>query len=143
MTAVDVTISGVLFDKHNRTTQQVVLIGEATLTGLGVGGGPIFPPPGGGERPPGIWGGPIDPYPDHGLPSRPGIWPGPGDPDYPIKPLPPDAPHVPPPGSPPVIVPGTHPAHPITPPPAVIIDYPGIGKVVVPQPVTAAPSPQK
>jgi hypothetical protein len=50
MSAADVTISGILYDKLNRTTQQVVLIGEATLTGLGVGGGPM---PGG--PPPGLW----------------------------------------------------------------------------------------
>lgn len=136
MAAVDVTISGVLFDKLNRTTQQVVLIGEATLTGLGIGGGPIYPPPG---KPPG------------GLP--PGIWPGPGDPDFPGGPRPshpislpgdpwwpPDAPkppQLPPPGSPPVILPGTTPTHPITPPPAIVVDYPGVGKVLVPQPVPA------
>lgn len=60
MAAVEVTISGVLYDKVNRTTQNVVLIGEATLTGLGVGGGPIIPP--GNGKPPGIWG-PTDPRP--------------------------------------------------------------------------------
>ena len=58
MSAVEVTISGVLYDKMNRTTQNVVLIGEATLTGLGVGGGPVIPRP----QPPGIWG-PTDPRP--------------------------------------------------------------------------------
>lgn len=92
MAAVEVTISGVLFDKTARTSQPVVLIGEATLTGLGVGGGPIPPSPG---KPPGIWGGPIDPYPDHGLPGAPGIWPRPGHPAHPIV-LPPDKPTDPP-----------------------------------------------
>lgn len=61
MSAVEVTITGLLYDRANRTTQNVVLIGEATLTGLGVGGGPIIPP-GGGGSPPGIWG-PTDPRP--------------------------------------------------------------------------------
>ena len=44
MAAVEVTISGVLYDKTARTMRPVVLIGEASLTGLGVGGGPIVPP---------------------------------------------------------------------------------------------------
>lgn len=143
MAAVEVTISGILFDKLSRTTQNVVLIGEATLSGVGIGGGPIYPPSGGG----GGGGGrpPVDP--GYGYPERP------VDPDYGfpvggrphpehpiIIPVPPDAPHVPPPGSPPVIVSGTHPTNPMTPPPAVIIDYPGIGKVVVPKPTETAPS---
>lgn len=88
MAAVEVTISGVLFDKQNRTTQQVVLIGEATLTGLAPGGGPIIPPPT-DEKPP-----------------RPplGIWPGPGPlphPEHPIV-IPPDE--------------GTKPPDPVQPP---------------------------
>lgn len=74
MSAVEVTITGVLYDKLSRTTRPVTLIGEAVLTGLGVGGGPVIPP--GGE---GIWG-PTDPRPGHGLPGQPpGIW-GPTDP---------------------------------------------------------------
>lgn len=88
MAAVEVTISGVLYDKVNRTTQPVVLIGEATLTGLGVGGGPIMPP-GEGGKPPHIWGGPIDPYPGHPLPPS-GLHPA-----HPIV-LPPDKPTDPP-----------------------------------------------
>lgn len=69
MSAVDVTITGVLYDKVNRTVQAVVLIGEASLTGLGIGGGPILPPasPGVPTHPimlPGMpgWG---DPHPAH------------------------------------------------------------------------------
>ena len=103
MAAVEVTISGVLFDKVNRTTQNVVLVGEASLTGLGVGGGPVIPPSGGGGSPPGIWG-PTDPRPGNpisGIPGLPGyeppsrppiIW-GPDDPrpQPPIE-LPPDLP---------------------------------------------------
>ena len=80
MAAIDITISGVLYDKLSRTTRPVVLIGEASLTGLGVGGGPIVP-----GDPPGIWG-PTDPRPSHpiNLPpwypgDPPGIW-GPTDP---------------------------------------------------------------
>ena len=51
MAAVELTISGVLYDKYARTTRPVVLIGEASLTGLGVGGGPVYPPSGGGGTP--------------------------------------------------------------------------------------------
>lgn len=76
MAAVEITISGVLYDKVARTTQPVVLIGEASLTGLGVGGGPIIPPP--VDRPP-MWppphpAHPIPPYPAHPIvlpPERP------------------------------------------------------------------------
>ena len=146
MSAVEVTISGVLYDKVNRTTQNVVLIGEAFLTGLGVGGGPIIPPPGpGGPVDPGygkptppdvIWGGrpppgggswvppqPGDPHPSHPIAL-------PGDPWWPTDP----PPTIPPPGSPPVVLPGLKPVNPIVPPPCIIVDYPGIGKVLVPQP---------
>lgn len=94
MAAVEVTISGVLYDKYNRTQQNVVLIGEAVVTGLGVGGGPIYPPPGGGGNPPVIWGGGNQPFPTppiH-LPKPPtvpppSIWPpGPGV-DFPAHPI--------------------------------------------------------
>lgn len=61
MSAVEVTITGMLYDRINRTTQNVVLIGEASLTGLGIGGGPVLPP-GNGGKPPGFWG-PTDPRP--------------------------------------------------------------------------------
>ena len=84
MAAVEVTISGVLYDKLSRSTRPVVLIGEASLTGLEIGGGPVYPPPG-GANPPGIWG-PTDPRPGNpipiypgGTPNPPGIW-GPTDP---------------------------------------------------------------
>jgi len=84
MAGVEVTISGVLYDRLARTTQNVVLIGEATMTGLGVGGGPIIPP--GGERPPGIWG-PTDPRPTPPIylpePPRPPIDPPEGGGDKP------------------------------------------------------------
>lgn len=137
MAEVPITLSGVLFDKQNRTQQLVTFMGLASLTGLGVGGGPIMPPEGGGgggENPPGIWGppGPWVTPPIANVPGMPGYRP----PD--IVPVPPDQPNVPPPGSPPVVVPGTTPVHPITPPEAVLIEYPGIGKVVVPKPLAGA-----
>lgn len=88
MAAVAIEISGVLYNKVKRTTEPVLIRGMASIIGLEVGGGPIIPPSPG--DPPGIWGGPIDPYPDHGLPQpRPpgdGIW-GPNDP----RPTPPIA----------------------------------------------------
>lgn len=98
MSAVLVTISGVLYDKLSRTQRPVVIVGEASLTGLGVGGGPIIPPD---EGPPGIWG-PTDPRPTPpinlppGYPGNPpGIW-GPTDPrptpPIHIPPVPPDPP---------------------------------------------------
>lgn len=74
MAAVEVTISGILYDKLNRTTQNVVLIGEATLTGLGVGGGPIIPP----GQPPSSGAHPEHPiyYPPV-ISGPPGPWPTP------------------------------------------------------------------
>jgi hypothetical protein len=119
MAAVEVTISGVLYDKLMRTTRPVVLIGEASLTGLSVGGGPMPGSPGApshpiAEPPPGIWGGPPL-YPDIG---GPGPQPGPGHPSHPIY-YPPTPTHpivLPPvePGGPPVIWPSPgHPSHPI------------------------------
>lgn len=70
MAAIPVTLSGRLFDKKNKTEQQVTFIGLASLTGLGVGGGPIVnpePPPDIKPEPPlVIWGGPFDPpHPAH------------------------------------------------------------------------------
>lgn len=110
MAAVEVTISGVLYDKLNRTQQQVVLVGEGSLTGLGIGGGPM--PPGGGS--PGV---PTHPIylpqppvdPGYGYPIG-----GPPRPTHPIAGVPPGVPTHPiyyPPGSQP------HPEHPIALPP--------------------------
>lgn len=132
MAAVELTISGLLYDKVNRTTQQVVLIGEASLTGLGIGGGPIIGGP--GKPPDGppnvIWPGP-GPLPGVGhpivLPGDPS-WEGPGG----IKP--PNF-QPPPPGSPPILIPGGTPTHPMVSPPFIVVDYPGMGKVIVPQPL--------
>jgi len=104
MSAVEVTITGMLYDKVARTTQNVVLVGEASLTGLSPGH-PLPQPPGGGGE--GIWG-PTDPrpqppiyFPPGGRP--PGIW-GPTDPrpEQPIyMPKPPTEPPEVPPGTPP------------------------------------------
>lgn len=99
MSAVEVTINGVMYDKKNRTVQNVVIFGEASLTGLGVGGGPIIPPETPGN-PPGIWGGGNEPFPTPPIviPKPPvppvGIWPNPPEgiaphPEHPIV-LPPN-----------------------------------------------------
>lgn len=84
MASVEVTISGVLYDKVNRTTQPVVLIGEATLTGLGIGGGPIIPPS--EPKPPQIWGGGNEPFPTPPIPVYPGGSPDPPKPPETIAP---------------------------------------------------------
>lgn len=104
MAAVEVTISGMLYDKLNRTTQNVVLIGEATLTGLGVGGGPMPPGPGGGPgyRPehPIYWPPGTQPHPEHPIYYPPGSLPHPEHPIVlpkpPIDPPPTDPPTQPP-----------------------------------------------
>ena len=79
MAAIEVTITGMLYDKLARTMQNVVLIGEASLTGLGVGGGPVIPPPPSGGAPP---------HPEHP------IYPG-AHPEHPIV-NPPQPPTEPP-----------------------------------------------
>ena len=114
------------------------MLGHASIYGLGVGGGPIFPPNGGNGG-----GGDGDAHPEHPIFYPPGIW-GPTDPrpSHPIViPVPPDTPNLPPPGSPPVHIANTQPVQPMTPPPAVVIDYPGMGKVVVPQPTQSVQIP--
>lgn len=101
MAAIEITVSGVLYDKLNRTMQQVVLIGEASLTGLGIGGGPIIPPDKPGH-PPGYPAFPIAGPPGVDFPDKPGYPPtiggGPIIPP-PIEPPPnPETPKPPPPG---------------------------------------------
>lgn len=157
MAAVEVTITGMLYDKLARTAQNVVLIGEATLTGLGVGGGPMPPGPG---KPPGIWGGSNEPFPTPPIANVPGvpgyrppgtIWPDPPEgiaphPEHPIV-IPPNVPPglqpptPPKPGDPttPVPPPAGSPGWPVQPiavPPYVVINYPGLGPVVVAPPAT-------
>jgi hypothetical protein len=95
MAAVEITISGTLYDKLNRTTQQVVLVGDASLTGLGIGGGPLPGGPGpgpGGPRPSHPIALPGDPWWGQDLrPTHPIALPG--DPWWPKPPTepPPDA----------------------------------------------------
>ena len=164
MAEVLVQIRGTLYDLASKSSRQVLLQGDASLVGLGVGGGPIYPPEGGGPgEPPGIWGGgnvPMPTPPIANVPGAPGyrppgIWGG-GNEPFPTPPiwLPPgypgagppsvQPPEPPQPGSPPTPVPppegsGGWPVAPITPPPYIVVHYPGIGPVTVPQPLTAQP----
>lgn len=99
MAAIDITISGVLYDKVNRTTNPVTIIGEASLTGLAPthpivipppqqppsGGQPIFPiwgPPG-IELPPGAGYPPVASHPLPPMPSEPPQPPDQGKPPPP------------------------------------------------------------
>lgn len=137
MTDVVFEASGMLYDKLARTSRPVYM----RMRGHAI----AVPPPDGGVPPDlGIWPGPGDPdFPGGGggngkPPIDPGAHPShpialPGDPWWPKPPI--DVPPLPPPGSPPVAIPGTQPINPIVPPPAIVVDYPGIGKVLVPQPV--------
>jgi hypothetical protein len=139
MSSVAVTINGVLWDKQMKMGRPVVLWGEAYLTDLTVGGGPVVPPdqPPVTGGPPGapihpIWGPPGFNPPGPGMP--PGIGGGPIVP--PLDWTPPPGVTVPPPGSPPVVIGGAHPVNPVVVPPFIIVSYPGVGPVIVPSPVT-------
>lgn len=147
MASVEVMISGVLYDKYLRTSRPVLLVGEASLAGLGVGGGPIIPPEQG--QPPGIWG-PPGPWPTPPIQMPPGTWP-PQNPPHPAHPivLPPDQvppdmqpPTTPLPGDPTKPVPppagsAGWPVSPIVPPAYLVVNYPGIGPVYVAPPASA------
>jgi len=142
MSAVAVTIRGTLYDLLNRTSQQVVLMGEASLTGLSVGGGPIIPPDappgGGGGGPPGTPTFPIWGPPGITLPPSPGYPPVASHPLPPTPPLPPSV-EQPQPGDPTTPLPPPAgqtgwPVQPMVPPPYVVINYPGIGPVIVSPP---------
>src|SRR5262245_45444293 len=127
MSARPIMLDGVLYPKDKMHAPiAVTFMGVAYDPTLEIGGGPILPMP--MPTPPVIWG-PTDPRP------TPPIY------IPPVVPVPPDQPNVPPPGSPPVIVGGTQPVTPMVPPAAVLIEYPGIGKVVVPQPTATAQPP--
>jgi hypothetical protein len=105
MASIPVTLDGIMYDLLNRTTQRVLILADASLQGVSIGGGPIQPPPGGGQQPgypphpafpiygPGIPTQPVDPGFGVGGPGKP---PGGGVIE---PPKPGDA--TPPPGSPP------------------------------------------
>ncbi len=143
MASVPVTLVGVAYtDKTGNPPTPITIVAEQYYTGVGVGGGPM---PGG--PPPRPWG-PIN-YPDQGLPGNQPIagW-GPGFPTNPIAgipglpgympPLPPGT-EQPQPGDPTTPLPPPSgssgwPVQPITPPPYIVVQYPGIGPVIVAPP---------
>lgn len=100
MAAVPITLVGIQTGEDGKS-QNVTIVGMASLTGLSVGGGPVTPPPG-------IWPGPGPlPHPEHPIvippekPEKPpvGIWPGPGPLPHPEHPIVlPDPPTEVPPG---------------------------------------------
>ena len=85
MAAVPLTFNGVFYPSNKKDPPiKGTFFGNAFITGLGVGGGPIEPPPdipvppdgdliiwGGPFEPPVVSGGPIDPHPDIGFPIEP------------------------------------------------------------------------
>lgn len=103
MAEVPITINGVVCDLYGRTISgPLKIVGSASITGLSVGGGPIYPSPPPDSGGPGgdhIWG-PTDPRPTPPIANVPGIdnpnppgW-GDGEPDQPpadgmVKPPPP------------------------------------------------------
>lgn len=82
MAAIPVTIDGMLYDLYARTSQRVILFGDASVTGIGIGGGPIIPP----GQPPGIWGGGNVPMPSPPIANVPGA-PGYQPPERPPEPV--------------------------------------------------------
>lgn len=132
MAGIKTTTTGVIIDLYGRVISgPIKLVGETVYSALGVGGGPIFPPEGGnGDKPPGFWG-PPGPWPTPPIYIPPMVPPG-------MKP-----PEAPQPGDPTTAVPGNWPVQPITPPDYLIVQYPGIGPVVVAPPAepTSEPKP--
>jgi hypothetical protein len=137
MAAVQITFQGMFYDKYSRTYyENATMVGIAFLTDLSVGGGPIMPPglPGGGNRPSNPIALPGDPWwgqdlrPEHPIvnpPLPPDVpQPSPGDPTTPLPP---------PPGSP------GWPVSSMVPPPYIVVQYPGIGPVVVAPPASSTP----
>lgn len=123
MAAVPVEIRGTLYDLASKSSRQVFIQGSAVRSDVGVGGGPIIPPSGNGDH---IWG-PTDPRPTPPIYIPPAVPPS-------MKP-----PEAPEPGSPTTAVPGDWPVQPITPPEYLIVQYPGVGPVVVAPPAEAQP----
>ena len=59
MASVPIVIVGTIKDSDSEEEKQVTICGLASIQGLSVGGGPIYPP----ANPPGIWGGGNVPMP--------------------------------------------------------------------------------
>jgi hypothetical protein len=98
MAAANIVISGMMYHAKSGESTPITIVGIAGLSGLEVGGGPIYPPSAGG--PPGqptfpIWGPPGFNPPGPGYP--PGISGGPIIPPPTVPPENPSAPKPPPP----------------------------------------------
>lgn len=91
MSAVPVTFVGICYPRDkSHDPFPATFVGFAHITGLEVGGGPIIPPEmGGGDKPPGTWGGAGE-----GFPTPPIVIPEPPPVDLPpppnVKPFPPE-----------------------------------------------------
>lgn len=156
MSAIAVTIVGSIIDACSPEGRPCTIVGLASLTGLGVGGGPILPP----SQPPSIW--PSPGHPAHPIvlppmggggahPEHPIYWPP--HPEHPIvlppSPIvPPEPPQLPPTFTPPppgsVITPPGAPAQPVNPivmPKFILVYYPGFGWLIVTAPA-GQPSPK-
>lgn len=149
MATVPVTLRGVIYNGMGPigpydVGREMTIVAVANLTGLSVGGGPM---PGGG--------GPVDPGyspPWAQVPVDPGYSPpwaqAPVDPGYsPPWARPPVPPLVPtqPPGTatplPPPAGSAGWPVQPIVPPPYIVVNYPGVGPMVVTPPTPTPPVP--
>jgi hypothetical protein len=132
MAAVPVQIDGVLWDQAQKKGTKVTLIGQASILGLTIGGGPIFPPDTSPPEP-----GPPG-HPEHPIWGPPGIElpPGAGFPPVAGHPLPP----IPPTGEPP-----GRPTFPIWGPPGIELPpgsgYPPVAGHPLPPPGTEPPKP--
>jgi hypothetical protein len=137
MAAVPVTILNATITGQGGNITGATVTGELTITGLGVGGGPVFPPdvPGHPIVIPPTPGEPVHPAFPIVLPPDSEVPPG-APPGYPTHPIagPPGAPAhpiAPPPGSPahPIAPPGT--PIPDTPPLWIPVWVPGYGWVAI------------
>lgn len=158
MAALNVALNGVVIDLYGRVISgPVKIVGELMYSDRGVGGGPLPPGQGGGGGGDGdhIWGGGNVPMPNPPIANVPGapgyrppgdhIWGG-GNEPFPTPPIyippavPPglQPPTPPNPGDPTTSVPGNFPVQPITPPAYMVVQYPGIGPVVVAPPAPAS-----
>jgi hypothetical protein len=118
MSIVPIIISGVFYPKGKAAGDKPMpgtLVGNAAISGLGIGGGPIVPPlppwyPGHPEHPipPTVW-------PEPPIGARPPWWPG-----HPEHPIPPVVWPNPPEGTTPPVEPPWWPGHPEHPIPPII-----------------------
>lgn len=141
MSAKPVMMTGVIYpmDKMHAPVA-VSFVGNAWDPTLSIGGGPIIPPSGGGGGQPGVPTFPIWGPPGIDIPGGPGYPPVAGLPIPPIPPLPPSV-EQPQPGDPTTPLPpppgqSGWPVQPIAVPPYIVVNYPGVGPVIVAPPAS-------